>query len=103
MTDLIDRAVILRKNCHAPARGNCNKCDWNGDSHCSCEIFGVQLANAPAVDAVPVVRCKECIGRTTWIKSADFAANICGMSGMFPRGETDFCSYGERRTDGSTD
>ena len=54
MADLIDRAVILRKNCHAPAKGNCNKCEWEGDSHCSCEIFGVQLASAPAVDAVEV-------------------------------------------------
>ena len=55
------------------------------------------LESAPTVDAVEVVRCKECIGKSTWIKDAETGCEICGMSGMYPKGEFDFCSYGDRR------
>lgn len=44
-----------------------------------------RLKNAPAVDAVAVVRCKECI-------HYEFCKD--GVA------ETDFCSSGERRSDG---
>lgn len=40
------------------------------------------IERAPAVDAVEVVRCKDCIGRSCWWKD-------------------DFCSYGERNGFGS--
>ncbi len=51
---------------------------------------------APTVDAVPVVRCRECIGQCTWVTGVN-GTQICGMSGMFVVKDTDFCSYGERR------
>lgn len=46
---------------------------------------------------VEVVRCKDCIGQSTWFKDAENGCEVCGMSGMYPKGELDFCSYGERR------
>lgn len=46
---------------------------------------------------VEVVRCKDCIGQSTWFKDAENGCEVCGMSGMYPKGEFDFCSYGERR------
>lgn len=55
------------------------------------------LEDAIAVDAVEVVRCKYCIGQSTWFKDAETGCEICGMSGMYPKGEFDFCSYGDRR------
>ena len=55
------------------------------------------LESAPTVDAVQVVRCKDCIGQSTWFKDAEIGCEICGMSGMYPKGEFDFCSYGERK------
>lgn len=55
------------------------------------------LESAPTVDAVPVVRCRDCIGQSTWFKDAETGCEICGMSGMNPKGEFDFCSYGNRR------
>lgn len=55
------------------------------------------LESAPTVDAVEVVRCKDCIGHSTWFKDAETGCEICGMSGMYPKGEFDFCSYGDRR------
>ena len=55
------------------------------------------IADTPTVDAVEVVRCKDCIGQSTWFKDAETGCEICGMSGMYPKGEFDFCSYGERK------
>lgn len=55
------------------------------------------IADTPTVDAVEVVRCKDCIGRSTWFKDAETGCEICGMSGMYLKGEFDFCSYGERK------
>ena len=59
------------------------------------------IDNAPTVDAVPVVRCRECIHYTT----ADFDGNIlCGCtlhSAMVDITPDGFCSYGERK--GCTD
>ena len=69
---LIDADAILRKNCRAPAKGKCNECDWEGDSHCSCEIFGVQLANAPTIEAKPVV-----YGRWEGAGMGDYYCSLC--------------------------
>ena len=49
------------------------------------------LRNEPTIDAVPVVRCKDC-------KHHHY---IC-MSNFLDRSDNDFCSYGERK-DGDTD
>ena len=46
---------------------------------------------------VEVVRCKDCIGQSTWFKDAENGCEVCGMSGMYPKGTFDFCSYGDRR------
>ena len=46
---------------------------------------------------VEVIRCKDCIGQSTWFKDAENGCEVCGMSGMYPKGTFDFCSYGERR------
>ena len=59
--------------------------------------IGYMIRKRPTVDAVEVIRCKDCIGQSTWIKDAETGCEICGMSGMYPKGEFDFCSYGDRR------
>lgn len=43
-----------------------------------------------------VVRCKDCKFRRSWIMNRNLKY-ICPESGMFPNGENDFCSYGERK------
>ena len=55
------------------------------------------LEKAPTVDAVPVVRCRDCIGRSTWYNDAEYGCAVCGMSGMYPKSEDGFCSYGIRK------
>lgn len=41
---------------------DCANCDFykDGDSWCDGEIHGTTIMQAPTVDAVPVVRCKDC-------------------------------------------
>lgn len=58
------------------------------------------LEKAQAADAVPVVRCRDCIGKSTWYNDAEYGCAICGMSGMCPKSENNYCSYGERKEDG---
>lgn len=48
-----------------------------------------QIADAPTIDAVPVVRCREC-------KHYD-GKWLCKISGVPSRKPDDFCSYGERK------
>ena len=49
------------------------------------------ICEADIVDAVPVVRCKDC-------KAYEKDCGYCEAMG-FTCGQDDFCSYGERRTD----
>lgn len=44
------------------------------------------IGNAPAVDAVEVVRCKDCLKRNT---------SMCHAG--HEQADTDYCSHGERR------
>ena len=55
------------------------------------------LQEAPTVDVVPVARCRDCIGRSTWYNDAEYGCAVCGMSGMYPKSEDGFCSYGIRK------
>ena len=49
-----------------------------------------EIDNAPTVDAVPVIRCREC-------KHSD-AYNHCTRLSIWNKPE-DFCSYAERKDD----
>ena len=60
------------------------------------------IDNAPTIDAVPVVRCREC---KYWKHSGSKAGNSfsdmeyiggCEFTKYYRR-ESDFCSYGERK------
>lgn len=55
-----------------------------------------KIENAPTVDAVEVVRCKDCVNRSS---------NLCPMETVelypwFATKNDAFCSYGERKQDG---
>lgn len=55
------------------------------------EIALLRIEAIPTVDAVEVVRCKDC---TEWDE------NECECSHWYGFRENDFCSYGERKEDG---
>ena len=73
------------KNCNSYGGVRCRAC-WVDDA------IGF-LDDAPSVDAVEVVRCKDC--QYYYCQRCSNPAN-----GWLPnRGTLDFCSFAERRTD----
>lgn len=60
----------------------------------SIEVIPVDaVGDAPTVDAVEVVRCKDCVHRKERVCCNPSAGMWVGVELK----ETDFCSYGERR------
>ena len=59
------------------------------------------ISNEPKIDAVPVVRCKDCIHSISYVdKSGAIAYVVCnldeGSDEIELRTPMDYCSYGER-------
>ena len=54
------------------------------------------LEDAQTIDAVPVVRCKDCM---RYEPLNDCKPFDCEYSGMYGVTKDDFCSYGERKDD----
>ena len=61
------------------------------------EICIAALESEPIVDAIEVVRCKDCIGQSTWYNDAEYGCAICGLSGMYLKSKDDYCSWGLRK------
>ena len=55
------------------------------------------LKTTQTIDAVEVIRCHECIGKSTWLNDPKYGCAVCGMSGMYPRNENGYCSYAIRK------
>ena len=87
MAEYIERRALMQ----FPIRRDCYD-RKNGNKHFINGIESVleYAENLPAVDAVPVVRCRDC---------RKFKTYGCRMVAS---GYDDFCSYGERK-DGKTD
>ena len=81
-------------------------CEEFPDSYCefgfSRENIRKLLRDALTVDAVPVVRCRECVHwKPTGSKAGNSFSNMEYIGGCeftnYCRRESDFCSYGERK------
>ena len=65
-----------------------------------CCVVPMIIAHQPTIDAVPVVRCKDC---KHWISVDERIEHMecsifCGCYGRgYPTNADDFCSYGERK------
>lgn len=57
------------------------------------------IKDAPTVDAVEVCRCKDCKRCRPWKNKWGASGHQCKLFGA-DIDPDDFCSYGERRTDG---
>ena len=57
-----------------------------------------QIADAPTVDAVEVVRCRDC-KYGNWDSEPDDAMVCMRTKDGFWRSGNDFCSYGKRKED----
>lgn len=83
------------------ASGNCNNCPLDAykcqyyNEHTLME-FCERIDDAPTVDAVEVVRCKDC----RWFENDGYHTNCQIM--RFCVEADDYCSRGERREDGAT-
>ncbi len=64
--------------------------EYSGALLDGCECDMDLIDEIPTVDAVPVVRCKDC---------DHLFGTLCAICGLLPRKPDDFCSYGERRKD----
>ena len=81
MADLISRAAAIKAFMGKPP-------EYYHTSY----IVG-ELNCVPAVDAVPVVRCRDC---KHWCRCDDGISGTCGaLGGLWD--ENEFCSEGERR------
>lgn len=69
--------------------------EFDGEEACFDYVDTGDIDNAPTVDAVPVVRCKECKwDRPDTLLDKHWCSRLLGS--MEVR-ENDFCSYGERK------
>lgn len=62
------------------------------------EQFLTDIENCPTVDAVPVVRCKDCYACEKVSYCGGGQKRVCRLFDRQMQ-EDDFCSYGERRED----
>ena len=84
--DLISRSAVCAK-CGAKGAGELFSCSDE------CLIFP---GNVPSVDAVEVVRCKDCKHYVKALDDENIIGNVCDIDG-FGWADNDFCSYGERK------
>ena len=57
------------------------------------------IDNAPTIDAVEVVRCKDCKHWNEWENGTGSCQRSENAYFWFGTDLTDFCSFGERKTD----
>ena len=67
--------------------------DWEYGYTCGIERAESEIECAPTVDAVPVIRCKDC----KWF--GDIGCAISIVDDTDKPSENDYCSWAERRND----
>ena len=70
--------------------------EWD-DISPTCEEVIEFLKRQPTIDAVPVVRCKDCVNGTFCLNSQGAEYVDCMLDDYSVRKPDDFCSYGERK------
>lgn len=95
--DLIDRDALNDAMYHEAFETDSDWQKWDSGCWIRYKMFENALASAPTIDAVPVVRCKDC-------KHYKFADNRafgmpvkrCEWTGFEDVDDNDFCSRAER-------
>ena len=90
--DLISRSALLERLAFK-RMGSMQRNTYPG-----LESAIAQVKKAPAVDAVAVVRCKDC---KRWLKDVPGCTDFVGRCEFanYMVGATGYCVYGERRAD----
>ena len=91
--DLISRSALLEK---LAIRADKNYMDEDIELTIREDMHEVK--DAPAVDAVEVVRCRDC---KHWMKNVSGCTDFVGCCALavYMVGATGYCVYGERRSD----
>lgn len=89
---LIDGDVLIEKFNEKADMAECLVDERTAERFATFCALADAVEESPTVDAVPVVRCKEC----KWA-GGDF---VCYLGVMVQHKPEDFCSYGERRGGG---
>lgn len=63
-------------------------------------VYVQDIDDAPTIDAVPVVRCKDC-KNCNWVEETNYIHYPFCIANFRETREDDYCSYGERK-DGGT-
>ena len=108
MSEYIEREALMKNFCgydltKCVKYGNENA-EQQHDSYSTMMMYEIadEIDDAPTIDAVPVVRCREC---KHWKPSGSKAGNSfsdmeyiggCEFT-KYCRRESDFCSYGKRK------
>ena len=69
--------------------------DWEYGYTCGIERAESEIECAPTIDAVPVIRCKDC---KWWTKQEKSIQGRCALTGTYPTGGW-YCGNGERKDD----
>ena len=67
------------------------------DAVCAKEDCLTEVYAAQTVDAVPVVRCKDCVNGTVFVNKQGAEYVDCVLDDYSVRKPTDYCSYGKRK------
>ena len=81
------------------------ECMGHGDFETVRTVTDKEIAEIPTANAVEVVRCKDCkYWKPSGNKAGTLVSDMEYIGGCkfanYCRRESDFCSYGERKTDG---
>ena len=73
--------------------------EYWGNERCFDYVDADDIDNAPTVDAVPVVRCKDCKHYDLGVCLKIYSDGNAHPEAWQSRRPEDFCSYGERKDD----
>ena len=97
MSDLISRKTLIKEveesNKCNPHKGNIEK-QMHSHEH---RHFLCMIIKQPAIDAVPVVHCKDCKHWGCGLPMETEYAKCCGFGGYMV-GKEGYCVYGELRS-----
>ena len=71
-------------------------CATCGEHHTAEDVI-MMIKTAPTVDAVPVVRCKDCVNGTVFVNKQGAEYVDCVLDDYSVRKPTDYCSYGKQK------
>lgn len=94
MAKLIDADALNAEMYHKSFEVDDGRNVWNSGLWIRYKIFEEAIREAPTIDAVPVIRCKDC---KYWENSStDTTEHICHW-GKFRKSADAFCSWAERK------